>query len=101
MTKAEGKREGCRIINRTIVKELDDRVEIEWQLNAKPGLEWAEIFQLAAPSDRHGSIEWQKGGDPDVIGAVIRWFAPSENVEDAEVEVQHRINVANQRLGLE
>lgn len=98
---AEVQREGIRVANRTIVKELGDRVEVEWQLNAKPELEWAEIFQLAVPSDRHGSTEWERGGGPDVIGAVIRWFVPSENIENAEAEVQHRLNVANQRLGLD
>jgi len=87
-----------RILNRTTVKEIGDRVEIEWQLNAKPQLEWAEIFQLAVPSDRSGSSEWVKGGSPDVIGAAIRWFVPRDEVENAEAEVQHRLNVANERF---
>ena len=97
---AGAKKEEIRIIERTSVKEVGDRLEIEWQLSAEPGLEWAEIFQLAVPSDRHGSADWVEGGGPDVIGAVVRWFVPSGEVEDAEAEVQHRLSVANQRLGL-
>ena len=94
------KSEDIRIVDRTTVKEVGDRFEIEWQLSAKPELEWAEIFQLAAPSDRHGSLEWVKGGGPDVIGAVVRWFVPSGEIENADAEVQHRLSVANQRVGL-
>jgi hypothetical protein len=97
---AETKGEDIRIVDRTTVKEVGDRFEIEWRLSAKPELEWAEIFQLAAPSDRHGSLEWVKGGGPDVMGAVIRWFVPSGEIESAEIEVQHRLSVANQRFGL-
>ena len=94
------KAQGIRIVGRTTVKEVGDRLEIEWQLSAKPELEWAEIFQLAAPSDRHGSLEWVKGGGPDVMDGVIRWFVPSGEIEDAEAEVRHRLSVANQRFGL-
>jgi len=36
------------IVERTVVKEIGDRVEVEWKLSAKPELEWAEIFQMAA-----------------------------------------------------
>ncbi len=90
-----------RIVDRTTVKEVGDRFEIEWRLSTKPELEWAEIFQLAEPPDRHGSIEWIKGGGPDVIGAVIRWFVPSEEIENADAEVRHRLLVANQRIGSE
>ena len=88
-----------RIVGRTTVKEVGNRFEIEWQLSAKPELGWAEIFQLAAPSERHGSLDWVEGGGPDVIGAVVRWFVPSDEIENADVEVQHRLSVANQRLG--
>ena len=94
---AEAKREEIRIVNRTTAKEVGDRVEIEWQLNAKPELDWAEIFQLAVPSERHGSIEWVDGGNPDVIGTVVRWFVPSKEIDNADAEVQHRLNVANER----
>jgi len=97
---AEAKGESIRIVDRTTVKEVGDRFEIEWRLSAKPELEWAEIFQLAAPSDRHGSLEWVKGGGPDVMGVVIRWFVPSGEIENADVEVRDRLSVANQRFGL-
>jgi hypothetical protein len=98
---AGAKRDDIRIVGRTTVKEVGDRYEIEWQLSAKPELEWAEIFQLAAPSDRHGPLEWVKGGGPDVMGATVRWFVPSGETENADAEVQHRLSVANQRFGLE
>jgi len=97
---AEAKREDIRIVDRTTVKEVGDRFEIEWQLSAKPELEWAEIFQLAS-SDRHGSLEWVKGGGPDVMDTVVRWFVPGEEIENADAEVRHRLSVANQRFGLE
>ena len=100
MDMAEANREEIRIVDRTTVKEVGDRFEIEWQLSTKPELEWAEIFQLAAPSERHGSPEWVRGGGPDVIGAVIRWFVPSEEIENADAEVQDRLSVANERFGL-
>jgi hypothetical protein len=97
---AGANREEIRIVDRTTVKEVGDRIEVEWRLSAKPELEWAEIFQLAAPSDRHGSPEWVKGGGPDVMGGVVRWFVPSGEIENADAEVQHRLSVANQRFGL-
>ena len=100
MDMARANREEIRIVDRTTVKEVGDRFEIEWRLSAKPELEWAEIFQLAAPSDRHGSLEWVKGGGPDVMGGVVRWFVPSGEIENADAEVQHRLSVANQRFGL-
>jgi hypothetical protein len=43
MTEADWK--DIAIIGRTSEKEIDDRVEVEWKLSAKPELEWAEIFQ--------------------------------------------------------
>lgn len=98
---AEAKEQDIRIVDRTTVKEVGDRFEIKWRLSAKPELEWAEIFQLAEPSDRHGSIEWVKGGGPDVIGASIRWFVPSGEIENADAEVRQRVLVANQRSGSE
>lgn len=93
------KREDIRIVDRTTVKEIGERVEVEWRLSAKPELEWAEIFQLATPLDRRGSLEWVRGGSPDVMGDVIRWFVPSGEVENAEAEVHHRLSVANERFG--
>jgi hypothetical protein len=90
--------EGLTIVGRTIVGELGDRNEVEWQLSATPELEWAEIFQLSGPSDRKGSIQWVEGSGPDVIGAVIRWFVPNGEIEEADAEVRHRLSVANQRF---
>ena len=98
---ARAKRTGIRIVGRTTVKEVGERFEIEWQLSAKPELEWAEIFQMTDVSDRHGSPDWVKGGAPDVMGTVVRWFVPSEEIDDADAEVRRRLSVANQRLGLE
>jgi hypothetical protein len=93
-------REDITILGRTIVEELGDRNEVEWQLSTTPELEWAEIFQLAGPSERQGSIQWVKGSGPDVIGAVVRWFVPNDEIEEADAEVRHRLSVANERLGL-
>ena len=92
-------REDITIIGRTTVEELGDRNQVEWQLSATPELEWAEIFQLAGPSDRKGSVQWVKGSGPDVIGTVVRWFVPAEEIEEADAEVRHRLSVANQRFG--
>ncbi len=91
-------REDITIIGRTTVAELGDRNEVEWQLSATPELEWAEIFQLAELSDRKGSIQWVKGSGPDVIGAVVRWFVPDGEIEEADAEVRHRLAVANRRF---
>jgi hypothetical protein len=95
------KRNNITIVDRATVKELGDRFEIEWQLSANPGLEWAEIFQLAEVPVRNGAPDWVEGGSPDVMGAVIRWFVPGDKVEDADAEVQYRLSVANERVGLE
>jgi hypothetical protein len=95
---ATEKRQDITIKGRTTVVELADRNEVEWQLSATPDLEWAEVFQLADPSDRRGSIEWVRGGGPDVIGDVVRWFVPDGKIEEAEAEVRHRLSVANRRL---
>ncbi len=89
------------VIDRTLVKEIGDRVEVEWRLSATPELEWAEIFQMAAPSNREGSVEWIKGGGPDVMDSVVRWFVPIGKIEDADSEVRHRLSVANERLGID
>src|ERR1039458_9199819 len=90
-------RDGFRIIERSTFKEIGNRIEIEWQLDARPDLEWAEIFQMAAVADRRGTLEWVNGGDPDVIGTVIRWFVPTEHIEEADAEVRSRASVANKR----
>jgi hypothetical protein len=90
-------RDGFRIIERSTFKEIGNRIEIEWQLDARPDLEWAEIFQMAAVADRRGTLEWVNGGDPDVIGTVIRWFVPTEHIDDADAEVHYRVSVANKR----
>ena|ERR1039458_5624451 len=86
-----------RITDRSTFKEIGNRIEVEWQLDAQPDLEWAEIFQMAAVADRHGTLEWVRGGDPDVIDTVIRWFVPTSHIDDAEAEVRSRVSVANKR----
>ncbi|HVB90876.1 MAG TPA: hypothetical protein VND70_02135 [Acidimicrobiales bacterium] len=86
------------IIGRKTTKEPGDRVELEWELSARPPLQWAEIFQMASPAERHGSVEWVRGGGPDVIGEVVRWFVPASEVEQADLEVRERLTVANQRF---
>lgn len=96
---AGAKNEGIRIVDRSTIKELGDRFEIEWRLSARPELEWAEIFQLAEVSERQGPPEWVGGGGPDVMDAVVRWFVPGEEVENADAEVRYRLSVANQRFG--
>jgi hypothetical protein len=89
--------DGIRITQRSTFKETGNRLEVEWQLDVLPNLEWAEIFQMAAVADRRGTLEWVNGGDPDVIGTVIRWFVPTAHIEDADAEVHHRLAVANKR----
>ena len=90
-------RHGIRIIDRSTFKEIGSRIEIEWQLDERPDLEWAEIFQMAAVADRRGTLEWVNGGDPDVLGTVIRWFVPTAHIDDADAEVHYRVAVANKR----
>lgn len=92
------KRKDIRVVDRTTVREIGDRFEVEWRLSAEPELEWAEIFQLAEVPHRRGPSDWVEGAGPDVMGAVIRWFVPGEEIENAEAEVQSRVSVANQRL---
>ncbi|MGO9027259.1 MAG: hypothetical protein ACLQOZ_01315 [Acidimicrobiales bacterium] len=87
------------IVDRTAVKEVGDRIEVEWELSAKPQPEWAEIFQMAAPSDRVGPVDWVMGGGPDVIDRVVRWFVPASEIDNADTEVRYRLSVANQRYG--
>ena len=96
---AGANRENIAIVGRTIVKELGDRNEVEWQLSSTPELGWAEIFQLAGPSDLKGSSQLVEGGGPDVMDAVVRWFVPDGEIEEADAEVRHRLSVANQRFG--
>jgi hypothetical protein len=96
MTEADWK--DIAIIGRTSEKEIDDRVEVEWKLSAKPELEWAEIFQMADLSEREGTLEWVFGGGPDVLLDCIRWFVPAGEIENADAEVRHRLNVANGRF---
>jgi len=91
--------EPITIVGRTTVKEVGERVEVEWKLSAEPELEWAEIFQMAVLSDREGPVDWMMGGGPDVMGSVVRWFVPMEEIENADAEVKHRLLVANERLG--
>jgi hypothetical protein len=86
-----------RITGRCTFKEIGDRIEVEWQLDAQPDLEWAEIFELTAVADRQGTLEWVRGGGPDEIGNVIRWFVPTSHIEDADAEVRYRVSVANKR----
>ena len=90
-------RHGIRIIERSTFKEIGNRIEVEWQLDARPDLEWAEIFQMTAVADRRGTLEWVNGGDPDVLGTVIRWFVPTAHIDDADAEVHCRTAVANKR----
>ncbi len=86
------------IIGRSSEKEIDDRVEVEWKLSAKPDLEWAEIFQMADLSERIGTREWVFGGGPDVLLDCVRWFVPASEIDNADAEVRHRLNVANARF---
>lgn len=87
------------IVDRVVIKELDERVEVEWRLSARPELEWAEIFQFAEVSEREGPVDWVMGAGPDVMDSVVRWFAPADMIESADAEVRHRLSVANERFG--
>jgi hypothetical protein len=60
-------------------------------------LERAEIFQMATVANRRGTREWVNGGDPDVIGTVIRWFVPISHIDQADAEVHYRVAAANRR----
>ncbi len=86
-----------KIAGRSKFEEIGDRIEVEWQLDAPPDLEWAETFEMTAVADRQGTLEWVRGGGPDVIGNVVRWFVPTSHIEDADAEVRYRVAVANER----
>jgi len=86
------------ILTRSSEKEIDDRLEVEWALSAKPDLEWVETFQVADLPEREGSPEWVRGGGPYVIGHVVRWFVPADEIESADTEVMHRLLIANERF---
>jgi hypothetical protein len=86
------------ITGRSTAPEIGDRVEVEWTLSTSPELEWAEDFQMADASERDGTLEWVRGGGPDVLQDTVRWFVPTEHVEDADTEVRLRLAMANRRL---
>ncbi len=86
------------VVRRTTAEELGGRVEVEWTLSATPDLEWVEIFQFAAVADRVGPVDWVMGAAPDVIGGVVRWFVPAGSLENAEIEMAHRLSLANERF---
>ena len=86
---------------RTSVKEIDDRVEVEWALSAEPSRDWMEVFQLTSPAERQGPVDWVQGGGPDVFGSAVRWIVPVAELEAADQEVRLRLAVANERLGAE
>jgi hypothetical protein len=90
--------EEITIIERTSVKEIGDRIEVEWGLSAAPNLEWTEVFQLTSPSTRKGSVDWVEGGGPDVFGSAVRWIVPASELDDADDEVRLRLTVANKRV---
>jgi hypothetical protein len=87
------------VTGRTTVREVGERVEVEWALNAPPGLEWTEVFQFASIGGRAGPVDWVEGGGPDVEDDVVRWFVPADRLDDAEHEVARRLEVANLRCG--
>jgi hypothetical protein len=95
---AEADWKGIAIVGRISEKEIEGRVEVEWKLSAKPELEWAEIFQMADLSEREGALEWVFGGGPDVLLDSVRWFVPAKEIESADTEVRHRLNMANGRF---
>ncbi len=95
---AGSKWQDITIVDRSAVREVGDRIEVEWKLSAEPELEWAEMFQMADVSDRRGSIEWVQGGGPDVMGAVVRWFIPGAEIDSADAEVGRRMAMANERF---
>ncbi|MGA2835739.1 MAG: hypothetical protein ABSF84_03980 [Acidimicrobiales bacterium] len=93
----DGDEGAITIVGRTTAKEIGDRVEVEWALSAEPGAEWTEVFEFASVGARTGPVDWVDGGGPDVVGRSVRWFVPSATIEDAEVEVAQRLDVANRR----
>jgi hypothetical protein len=85
------------IVGRSTAREIGRRFEVEWTLDAAPDLEWTEVFQLAEVEDRRGPVEWTQGGGPEVVAEAIRWFVPVDSLDEAQVEVVHRLDVANRR----
>jgi hypothetical protein len=85
------------IVGRSSVREIGDRVEVEWALSAVPDLEWIEVFQFASVADRDGPVDWIDGGGPDVVAGTVRWFVPTASLDNAGVEVAHRLELANLR----
>ena len=85
------------VVGRTTAREIGERVEVEWQLDGVPDLEWTEVFQFAEVDERRGPVDWTQGGGPDVVGGTVRWFVPSASLDDAEAEVVLRLAVANLR----
>jgi hypothetical protein len=85
------------VVGRTTAREIGERVEVEWQLDGTPDLEWTEVFQFAEVEERRGPVDWTRGGGPDVVGGTVRWFVPTSSLDDADAEVARRLEVANQR----
>ena len=85
------------VVGRTTAREIGERVEVEWQLDATPDLEWTEVFQFAEVAERQGPVDWTQGGGPDVVGGTVRWFVPTSSLDDADHEVARRLEVANLR----
>ena len=85
------------IVDRTMAREIGERAEVEWALDAEPDLEWIEVFQFADVDDRVGPVDWTGGGGPDVVGRTVRWFVPTDSLDNADAEVAHRLEVANRR----
>ena len=93
----DGVRVPVSVVNRTTARELGDRVEVEWELDVAPDLEWTEVFQFAEVGGRPGPVDWTESGGPDVVGRSVRWCVPTSSLEDADAEVARRLEVANQR----
>jgi hypothetical protein len=85
------------VVGRTTAREIGDRAEVEWELDATPDLEWTEVFQFAEVKRREGPVDWTEGGGPDVVGRSVRWFVPSASLDDADTEVSRRLEIANER----
>ena len=85
------------VVGRATAREIGERVEVEWQLDGTPDLEWTEVFQFAEVEERRGPVDWTQGGGPDVVGGTVRWFVPTSSLDDADHEVARRLEVANLR----
>ena len=44
-----------KIAGRSKFEEIGDRIEVEWQRDAPPDLEWAETFEMTVVADRQGA----------------------------------------------